>query len=82
MKSIIIFFLALNGREMTDQHGNKLTVTVGDGHNVVQFKSITSVYVASDCRFFVRGGAMTAAKRTGKTFVTVDKTGIWLPSIQ
>ena len=82
MKSIIIFFLALNGRELTDQHGNKLVITVADGHNVVQFKSISSVYVASDCRFLVRGGAMTVAKRTGKTFVTVDKSGIWLPSIQ
>lgn len=82
MTKIIMFFLALNGRELTDQHGNKLTVTVADGHNVVSFEGKTASFVNADCTFKVKDGDLLITRRTGKTFITVDKTGIWLPSIQ
>ena len=82
MKSIIIFFLAPNGRELTDRSGHKVTFSFEGGHNVVTFKSTYTEFVASDCTFLVKGGALVVSKRSGKPFLIVEQTGIWLPSIQ
>lgn len=82
MLKIFMFFVALNGLELTDQHGNKLTITVEDGHNVVAFEGKTASFINADCSFKVKDGDLLITRRTGKTFITVDKSGIWLPSIQ